>query len=199
MKFRRVTKSSASLAGWIFADLSLLLAIIFASTSIDDTTTTSSTSSSTTTTVVKPSSTDNVDGADSTIAPTTTTATTVSCASDVSTEDCGLSGVRPDPVVLLIENASRMRPSTFRNELTRAVLERTDLPSDPNFGVILIYGGSAGSSDNTVGDRFAAKIQTWLEDWEHVNFTTYYQPGHDRSVSQGSVRLKLFPILSSNE
>jgi hypothetical protein len=195
----RITKSSASLAGWIFADLTLLLAIVFASTSLDETTTTITSTSSTTTTIVKSLSSDEITGADTTISSTTTTTTVISCPSDVSAESCGVSGVRPDPVVLVIEDASRMRPSSFRDELTLAVLERTDLPPDPNFGVILIYGGSAGSSDSNVGDRFAAKIQTWLEEWDQVNATTYYQPGHDQSVSQGSVRLKLFPILFSSE
>jgi len=177
-------RSRVGRAGWLFADLSIILMIIFASTAIQTDSPTCDEK--------------NVQG---TTCPSTST-------TDVPPPP---GGFRPDPLQFSIPGASKMSANLLFNALERlvnqAISESKDdaikrLNDDVYFGVILIYGGAKGVS-SSIGDRNAERAQTQLSQkdsgqeqlWSRVRPFTYFTSGHDSSLEPGTVMFKLFPVI----
>lgn len=181
------THSPASLAGWLFADLSLVLAVAFISTTGN--------------TFAEPSR-----PADPTVAATTTTTTTTidNGTSSTTTEPCidGVS-VRPDPVRIVLTDGSSLEVAALHARLDAEIEERK--ADDPDFsrligsaqvtfGVVILYGGSSGQR-NEVGDRAAEEAEQRLATWSAILPTTYFETGHNSGAAPGSLTFKMFPVL----
>lgn len=177
VKMARRAHSPGSLAGWLFADLTLVLAVAFIANTGNAFTTPPSVSTTTTTTT------------------TTSTTTTVPCV-DGST-------VRPDPVEFRLVRGSSLGTASLHARLDDEIAQR--LAVDPDlaslagtneltFGVIILYGGSNGRQ-NEVGDRAAERAQERLTTWAGILPTTYFETGHDSGASPGTLTFKMFPVL----
>ncbi len=166
-------------AGWLFADLSIILMILFAATTVKS--------------ADRDCAGDKLASAECEPATTTTTTTT-----STSTPNGEPAGFRPEPIKITVRNVDRMSAASLRAAIDRAVM-RENL-ADTHFGVIIIYGGSRGI-DSSRGDEFADKVQMMLTGesaepaWPRVKPTTYFETGHDNHLSFGDVTLKLFPLL----
>jgi len=189
MALRSEKRSTASLAGWLFADLSIVLMILFASTGLtsDD---------------LRCERQDKLSADSPCKKPPVSTSTT-------STIDPGIGngGVRFQPIVVTVDRARSLSTASFQLEIEKKILQQAEsnneLRTAPSwdYGVILIYGGAQGRKNSEDGDRTAEitlrKISPNKQDrWKKVRETTFYEPGHDKSVPYGSVKLKLFPIIS---
>lgn len=174
-------------AGWLFADLSIILMILFAATTVK---------SADGDCTGKDPTPDECGPASTTTTSTTTTTTTTTTT---STPDGGAAGgFRPNPIKITVRNVDSMSAGSLRAVIERAV-KKENLP-DTHFGVIIIYGGSRGI-DSSRGDQFADKVQTMLTGvstesaWPRVKPTTYFETGHDNHLSYGDITLKLFPLI----
>jgi hypothetical protein len=183
MALRSEKRSTASLAGWLFADLSIVLMILFASTGLtsDD---------------LRCDKQEKL-SANSLCNPQ---------KSSTSTIDPGNGGIRPKPIVMTINNARSMSTSSFQlrieREIQKQALADSGLrsASEWDFGVVLIYGGGRGN-DTTSGVNVAKEIQRKFSTgsqnrWKKVRLTTFYETGFTNELGYGSVKLKLFPIIS---
>lgn len=106
-----------------------------------------------------------------------------------------------------VDRARSLSTASFQLEIEEEILQQAEsnneLRAAPSwdYGVILIYGGAQGRKNSGDGDRTAEialrKIAPDKQGrWKKVRETTSYEPGHDLSVTYGSVILKLFPIIS---
>ena len=185
MPLRSEKRSTASLAGWLFADLSIVLMILFASTGLmaDDL---------------------RCDKIDNTSATSPCKKTPVSTSTIAP--DKGNGNVRPKPIVMIIGNARSMSTSSFQlrieREIQKQALADSSLlsASEWDFGVVLIYGGGRGN-DTTSGVNVAKDVQRKFSAdsknrWKKVRVTTFYETGFTNELGYGSVKLKLFPIIS---
>ena len=155
--------------GWLFADLSIILMILFAATAVRTTGTDC------------PPGTDEAEGCPTT---TTTTTTTIPTPTTTTTPGGG-GGVKPEPLKISLRDVNEMSASRLRETLDKQV-QSTDL-GESVFGVIIIYGGSRGiDSSEGDGDKPA---------WSGVNPTTSFETGHDNQLPYGDVTLKLFPLI----
>jgi hypothetical protein len=187
MALRSEKRSTASLAGWLFADLSIVLMILFASTGLSSKD-------------VRCEKQDKLSANSpcKKVPASTTTSTTLKP---------GDGGIRPKPIEVTIDDIRDMSPATFQKAIGEKILQQaksnTELQnaSSWDFGVILIYGGAKGRKKSSDGDRIAEIAMKKISpdkqpQWEKVRETTFYEPGHDMSLPYGSVKLKLFPIIS---
>jgi hypothetical protein len=185
MPLRSEKRSTASLAGWLFADLSIVLMILFASTGLmaDDLRCEKQDETSINSPCKK------VPASTSTIVP-----------------DKGNGNVRPKPIVMIVNNARSMSTSTFQLRIEREIQKQAQADSslqgasDWDFGVILIYGGGRGN-DTTSGVNVAKDVQRKFSvdsqnRWKKVRVTTFYETGFTNELGYGSVKLKLFPIIT---
>lgn len=193
-------RSTASLAGWLFADLSLVLAIAFLATSGNDFTCRDPKTG-------KPLR--------ECPAPVTTipevTTTTVSIG-DVK----GNGGVKPDPIEVVIYRGSNLSRDTLRRKLDEAISEQFKLHDDlailgdaslVRFGVIIVRGGNKGETAGRVGSDNALRAESKLEwpkepdkgvGWDKILPTTYFDTGHNTEYPPGALQFKLFPILPTD-
>lgn len=170
-RFCRV--SAGGLAGWLFADLALVLSFVFLdSTSFGE-------------------------GADKAGAKAQTTTTSTTSTAPVDSKGSG--GARPQPIK--VEFPAAGLSST--DDLVRAVdaeVARSDSSDKDSktFLVVIVHGGSGGST-RPRGIAFAQNIASRLEkNWERVIAgTTYFETGDDSGIPYGTVRLKLFPVSAS--
>ena len=180
---RSEKRSTASLAGWLFADLSIVLMILFASTGLtsDDL---------------------RCEKENNSIAESPCKRLPTSTISP----DKGNGNVRPKPIVMTIERARSMSAATFQRQIEREIQrqEKTDASlkgaSEWDFGVVIIYGAGRRLSTKD-GVRVARDIQKKLSPdsklrWKKVRMNTFYETGFTNEVSYGSVKMKLFPIIS---
>ena len=187
MALRSEKRSTASLAGWLFADLSIVLMILFASTGLSSND-------------VRCEKQDKL-SADSPCkkAPASTSTST--------TIEPDPTGIRPKPIEVTIDDIRNMSAATFQDAIERKIrlLAKSDselqAASNWDFGVILIYGGATGRKNSSDGDEVAdIALKKITPDkkpqWGKVRDTTFYEPGHDMSLPYGSVKLKLFPIIT---
>lgn len=180
---RSERRSTASLAGWLFADLSIVLMILFASTGLtSDDLRCDKQEKLSTNSLCNP--------------PTSTT----------STIDPGNGGIRPKPIEVTISGVRKMSPATFQNQIEEKIklLSKSDsklqAASNWDFGVVLIYGGAKGRKDIGDGDRVAEDARNKLSPnvqnrWSKLSATAFFEPAHDKGIPYGSVKLKLFPII----
>jgi hypothetical protein len=185
MALRSEKRSTASLAGWLFADLSIVLMILFASTGL-------------TSNDLRCERKDKASAESPCKEPPTTTSTIA--------PDKGNGGVRPKPIVMTINSARSMSASKFQLQIEREIQKQSLADSELqganewDFGVIIIYGGGR-QQDTSDGVRVAQEIQKKISPnperrWKKVRLTTFYETGFTNEVAYGSVKLKLFPIIS---
>ena len=178
-------RSTASLAGWLFADLSIVLVILFASTGL----TSDDLRCEKENNLIAESPCKEIPPPTSTVSP-----------------DKGNGNVRPKPIVMTIERARSMSAATFQRQIEREIQrqEKSDASlkgaSEWDFGVVIIYGAGRRLSTKD-GVRVARDIQKKLSPdsenrWRKVRMNTFYETGFTNEVSYGSVKLKLFPIIS---
>jgi hypothetical protein len=185
MALRPEKRSTASLAGWLFADLSIILMLLFASSGLtsDD---------------LRCDKQEKLSGNSLCEPPKSTTSTVA--------PDKGNGGVRPKPIVVFVNDARSMNASQFQLQIEREIKKQSlaDLElqdaSGWDFGVIIIYGG-AREQNTREGVRVAREIQEKISPdperrWTKVRLTTFYELGFTNEVAYGSVKLKLFPIIS---
>ena len=109
-------------------------------------------------------------------------------------------------IAATVDRARSLSTASFQLEIEKKILQQaksnTELRSASSwdFGVILIYGGGR-REDTSDGVRVAQEIQKKLNPdperrWRKVRLTTFYETGFTNEVSYGSVKLKLFPIIS---
>jgi hypothetical protein len=180
-------RSTSSLAGWLFADLSIVLMILFASTGLtsDD--------------LRCDKDGETVSGADCKATPSSTS----------TTIEPGFGGVRFQPIIVTIDKVFSRSVASFQEKIQREIAiqaqTKPELSTASNwdYGVIIIRGGAKGRSDSRDGDRSAAialqKISPSskpTQNWTRIRQSTFFDSGHDSSVPYGSVKLKLFPIIS---
>lgn len=184
---RRTSGIKSSLAGWLFADLSIVLMILFASVNFI------STSSSCKSDEDRGPQCDkqgDVSNTTSTLSETSTTSTLL---------DGGAGGVKPDPVEITLVNVSRMSSTKLQATIDSKLRRRPGLGSAREFGVVLIFGGSKGQ-DSSAGSRTASDVKNKLAPvslplWKGIRRTTYLRAYHDTSTEPDSVTLVLFPIV----
>jgi hypothetical protein len=183
MALRSEKRSTASLAGWLFADLSIVLMILFASTGL-------------TSNDLK------CEKVDDLIAESPCKKTPVTTSTIDPDNDNG--GVRFQPIVVTVERARSLTAAAFQLQIEKKILQQAEsnaeLRTAPSwdYGVILIYGGARGRKNSGDGDRTAEIALSKIKQarWNKVRDSTFYEPGHDMSVPYGSVKMKLFPIIS---
>lgn len=188
------------MAGWLFADLSLVLAIAFVATSSNDFVCRDKASGKPLQVCEPPETTE--------VSATTTTA--------AISDSKGNGGVKPDPIEVIVRNGARLSPSSLRARLDEAITEkfRSDPklsalgdPSVARFGVIIVRGGDRGSTADRVGTDNAERAKSKLEwpetggdrGWNKALRTTYFDTGHNSMYPLGDLQFKLFPILPATE
>lgn len=184
---RRTSGIKSSLAGWLFADLSIMLMILFASVNFI------STSGSCKSNEDRGPQCDkqgDVSSTTSTLSETSTTSTLL---------DGGVGGFKSDPVEITLVKVSRMSSTKLQATIDSKLRERPDLGSAEEFGVVLIFGGSRGQN-HSAGSRTANDVKNKLAPvslppWKKIRLTTYLGAYHDTSTDPDSVKLVLFPIV----
>lgn len=184
---KRTSGIKSSLAGWLFADLSLVLMILFASVNFI------STSSSCKSNEDRDRQCDNQGDASNTTSTLLETSTTSTLL------DGGVGGFKPDPVEITLFNVSRMSSTKLQATIDSKLREKSELGSAKEFGVVLIFGGSRGEIPST-GSRTANDVKNKLAPvslplWKGIRGTTYLRAYHDTSTEPDSVTLVLFPIV----
>lgn len=176
MAKRRAPQNGGSLAGWLFADLSLLLAILFMSADSEK--------------------------LEIRCEQQKSAAVSEKCEDSVSTPTTG--GIKPKPIVVDVQNVLNIDASDVRTLVDRKIeIERSRDPQWRSifgegqriqFGVVLLYGGAKGSLSKE-GDVASRRAERHLLSWKGTTLTTYFESGHDFSLPVGTVRLKLFPLI----
>lgn len=193
-------RSTASLAGWLFADLSLVLAIAFLATSSSDFTCKDPKTGKSLHECPAPQTTN----------PAVTT-TTLSVG-----ETKGNGGVKPDPIEIVIYRGTSLSTESLRRKLDEAIVEQfrthKDLailgdPTMVRFGVIIVRGGNKGETNGRTGSDNALRAESKLEwpkdekdgaGWDKTLRTTYFDTGHNSEFARGALQFKLFPILPTD-
>jgi hypothetical protein len=183
MALRPEKRSTASLAGWLFADLSIILMILFASSGLtsDD---------------LRCDKQEKLSGNSLCDPPKSTT----------STIDPGNGGIRPTPIEVTVNGVRDMSPATFQKQIEEKIMllaksdSKLQEASNWDFGVVLIYGGAQGRKDIGDGDRVAKEARNKLSPnvqnrWSKLSTNAFFEPAHDKGIPYGSVKLKLFPII----
>ena len=159
-----------ALAGWLFADLALMLSFVFLDSSVSGRSgppESSTTTSSTPTTIVTPSTFPGPVGAD------------------------------PEPIEVKISTELVNDPSSFIDALEREI-SVTDSPKKTatRFLVVLIRVGSQNAKSRDFAGPLSEKVRDIIkENWVKVQQDlTYYDTGDDTEVEYGLVKLKLFPV-----
>lgn len=168
-----------SLAGWLFADLALVLFVIFLPSSV---------------------SSDDLARAKTRTQVTTTTSTTTTVPSTIESGR----GVRPEPIELrvVIPGSNPSRGEVI-GAIERALLEQ-DLAPTTQFGVVRVLAGIEGQ--DTVDARNAAsrragriaqlleeEAKTTDEDAGRLKPWLYTDSGSDASLLYPAVKLRMFP------
>ena len=170
-KSRRGKRQNNSLAGWLFADLSIVLALIFMSSKLNFSAS------------VPPPS-------------TTTTSITTTTTSEIETENIGVS-VEAKVIIVRISNPG---DATQIFDEIEAELRNQGVPAYMKFGVVLIYAGVTDESQyaqKEAQDR-SEKIEESLESWGRLTAKRWISGSmHDSSVLYPDVKFKLLEDLSN--
>lgn len=171
---------SGSLVGWLFADVALVLMIVFAGSNVSlpsTPTTTSPTTTTTTTTAPTP---------ETTIAPSTTVLEGGVQLEALETGALSIGLMPGDGVVQrLEERLDDLVDSGFLSEIPES------------FGVILIYAGARTDGDVTAAKKRACLVQdALLVEWLRIEEgRVYFKCFHDLNLENGFVKFSLFPII----
>ena len=175
MADRRRRVSAGGLAGWLFADLALVLAFVFLDSS----------------TPGQAGNGPETSGG----GKVTTTSTTVEDGTK------GNGGARPKPYEIVIRVGKGASGIEIIASVEAALARTTASVEDEDvvYLVVIAHGGSKGASRSTGSDLAARVADTLESDWKHVvKGTTYFQTGDDGDIPPGSVVLKLFPVQTSD-
>jgi hypothetical protein len=159
----------SALAGWLFADLALVLAFVFLDSTAQGTASQSNEVATTTTT---------------TVLQTTTTV-------DIST------GADPEPIVIEIAATVNTDADTLQQRLESEISRSGDPRANQRILVVIIGGGGLGSLTDPTreGTAIAINMREKIRDWSRiVAGKTYFQVMGENSLPIGQVRFKLFPI-----
>lgn len=163
----RRQRSAGHLAGWLFADLALVLSFAFLDSSADGGA-----------------------GSNTSIAAVSTSTVVTTTTSP------NPSGADPTPIEVEVATEYMREPETFLSELEEK-LSQTDHPRKgaPKFLVVLVRVGSKDQANRDFAKPLARRVESILKDgWKKVEaFETYYDTGDDTTVAFGQVKLKLFP------
>jgi hypothetical protein len=166
----RQTRVHGALAGWLFADLALMLSFVF----ID-------------------SSTPGRDGG-------SVSSSTVVTASTSTTLDTNSAGVRAVPIKVGMEFTLKTGGNTAIANLERAIDRSSSRDKDAaKFLVVIINGGAKGfGRQDKRGTELAAKFSDILiKQWNRVDgIETYFVVGDDSGIDYGNISLQLFPVKS---
>lgn len=170
----RRSRNPGVLAGWLFADLALVLAFVF----LDS----------------------NASGGAGPVGPPSSTTTTI--VSTTTTTEPGVDP-KPINVVVGIKldrnNPSKLDISwdTFRVALENAITNsKSENKEAKKFLVVMVRVGSEGTDRKFAGPLGQDLAELLKTNWEKVQSgVTYYDTGDDASLDVGLVRLKLFPVL----
>lgn len=173
---RRNIEFSGTLVGWLFADLALVLMIVFASTSVTastTTTTSSSTTSSTTTTTAEVTTTTGVEQGGVELQ-----------AIETEAIDIG------DPVGSGVVEQLEQRLSEMSSSGSISMVPK-------QIGVILVYAGARTDGDVTRAKQRACLVRdALLREWDRIQSgRVYFKCFHDLKLENGLVEFSLFPIL----
>ncbi len=172
MVTKKASKTLISRAGWLFADLSLVLMILFAASAVKTS--------------------DPCEGAQKSSDECRATSTTLPHAGDGS----GNTGFNSDPLEVIVPNGVGLSAKSLIGRLENAIAKSEIRTS--HFGVIIIYGGSRGV-DNRTGDTNARNTQEKLSSqWEKVRKVTFFETGHTTELGPRDIQLKLFPYIEDN-
>lgn len=169
---------SGSLVGWLFADVALVLMIVFAGSNVSMPSTTTTTSPTTTTTTA-PSS-------ETTIAPSTTVLEGGVQLEALETGALSIGLTPGDGVVQRLE------------ERLEVLVEDGFLSEIPeSFGVILIYAGARTDADVSAAKERACLVRdVLLVEWLRIEEgRVYFKCFHDLNLENGFVKFSLFPII----
>ena len=172
-----------SMAGWLFADLSIALTIVFMAsiqaTGQDASSTTSTTSTSTTT---------------STTTTTTTSTTTLPSAPD-STAALACNGVVPRPVEVLISNIDALSAKQIFKQIS--TLLDQNYP-DSNFSMVIVIAGTGGDRSEQASKsarRSAEAIGETLKTFDRFVNEKYVEPNYTVDLRLGVAKIKIFPLV----
>jgi len=180
---RRPIEMSGALVGWLFADVAIVLMIVFAGTRVVvpssvPTTTTSTTTTTTTSTTVA-----------STTVPSTTVPPGGVELEALETGAVAIGSVPGDGVAARLEDRLN---GVVKVRVVAAVPEKV--------GVILIYAG-ARTDGNVVKAKERACLvrEALLRDWSRIDEgRVYFKCFHDLNLENGFVKFSLFPIIDSS-
>lgn len=169
---------SGSLVGWLFADVALVLMIVFAGSNVSVPSITTTISPATTTTTALSSET--------TIAPSTTVLEGGVQLEALETGALSIGLTPGDGVVQRLE------------ERLEVLLESGFLSEVPeSFGVILIYAGARTAADVSAAKERACLVRdVLLAEWLRIEEDrVYFKCFHDLNLENGFVKFSLFPII----
>lgn len=168
MAIKRSRSNSGSLAGWLFADLAIVLAIAFLQSSIgagdppsDDTS-----GETTMTTIVQP-------------------------------QDFG-SGVSIEPCVVKFLRVTNLgNDEEIKSNLISEISDQTTCLPDDFFGVVLVFAGNADTqNDEGARARADALCESLFQTWDAMERTSTYCEGFkDDSIDSTFFGLRLFPYI----
>lgn len=172
MAGRRRRVSPGGLAGWLFADLALVLAFVFLDSSTPG----------------------QAHGKDPSKGKSTTT--TIAATTTTTPGTKGNGGARPKPYDITISVSLEESASSLNQKVDAALKKKgADVEgASVQYLVVIANGGSRGGHRST-GSDLAKKVCSLLEShWKHVvKGTTFFVTGDDSKVSIGDVNLQLFP------
>ena len=178
------------MAGWLFADLSIVLAIVFM-TSIQSTDPDASATAISTSKTTSTSST--------TSTTTTTTTTTIAPTTISSVPDTGVplacNGVVPKPVEVLIPKAETQPSKQVFNQI--ATLIDQNYP-DSNFSMVIIISGTGGDRSEQASKsarKSAQAIGETLKAFDRFVNEKYVEPNYTADLKLGEAKIKIFPLV----
>ena len=147
MAMRDKVGRRASLAGWLFADLSLVLAILFISSTITREEREPATSPT------------------STPATTTTDSSTTTTTAPVNSEGNSLN---VDPIKVIVSISDPDNELAVQKSLESALRSIRKLKKSTRFGVVIVHGGTGGDPDLSGGKNRATRAAESLNTWDRL-------------------------------
>ena len=163
--------NSGSLAGWLFADLAIVLAIAFLQSSIGS---------------------GDAQG-DERVAPTTTTT-----AAPLQNLETGVSGVSIEPCeVKFLRVTNSNSDEDIKLNLISEISNQTQCSANDFYGVVLIFAGNADTdNDKAARARAEALCESLFQTWDAINRSSTYCQGYKNdSIASTFFDLTLFPYV----
>jgi hypothetical protein len=164
------------LVGWLFADVALVLMIVFSGSKITVPTTTTTTTTST--------------------SSTTSTTSTLPPATSVPEGGVELEAIETGAVAIGSESGNDVA-SRLDERLTE-LLEAGAIAKVPDkVGVVLVYGGARTDGNVNRAKKRACQVRdALLREWSRIDEgRVYFKCFHDLNIENGFVAFSLFPII----